>query len=191
MQSQMLCRPCERKCIFTFLQLLSIHYIVGCSSPSSLSPYCLLLEGAFPVAGQCAALKVRLERKQPEEWVAGLLFTAEATAWSVPNRNTVLTLTWSRRKIWEVIQSRDYKGYHFFLFSIKVCAKTPSEGSMWLRDLPNLLFWPQGSLSSPHISCPFKVSAANPAICASRSCEVEVTCTGRWNIHFYHHSTKL
>lgn len=47
--------------------------------------------------------------------------------------------------------------------------------------------WPQGSFRSQNISCPSKFRTANPALWLSKSCEVEVTCTSRWNIHFYHH----
>lgn len=97
------------------------------------------------------------------------------------------TLCWNQRGAGELFQTRDCKACNFFLFSVKDCAKTPSVGSTWLRDLPKVHSWPQGSFRSQNISCPSKFRTANPALWLSKSCEVEVTCTSRWNIHFYHH----
>lgn len=50
-----------------------------------------------------------LERNQLEQQLAGLLFTPEATAWSVANRH-IAEIDMEQKKLWELFQTYDYKG---------------------------------------------------------------------------------
>lgn len=91
------------------------------------------------------------------------------------------------RKLWELFQTRDCEGCNFVLFSVGDCGNTPSLGSTWLRDLPKVHSWPQGSFRRQNIAAPpDSVRQIQPSG-GGESCEVQVTCTSRWNAHFYCH----
>lgn len=153
-------------------------------SPSP-SPYHLPLGGASPAAGQLAAIKAgilcgrpRLVRGIRISWkgqtrvtkLAGLLFTPKERSSFMGQPIQCQTGTWGwnqwveGRKLWELFQTRDCEGCNFFLFSVGDCGNTPSLGSMWLRDLPKVHSWPQGSFRSQNISCSSRFSTANSAL---------------------------